>query len=421
MKALIKKLIPRFLLNWYHFLLVFLGALIYKFPSKKLIVIGVTGTNGKSTVVHLVTEILEKSGFKTASISSIRFKIGEKEWPNRLKMTMPGRLMLQKFLRQAVKDGCKYAVLEVTSEGIKQHRHKFIDFNGAVFTNLTREHIEAHKGFENYKKAKGRLFEALKKSKKQNKFSVINVDDPNADYFLNLSQGTRIYTYGIKNKKAEITPEKINLQISLPGEFNIYNSLAAVGTGLSQGIELDKILKILKNVKGLPGRMELVVDKPFKVFVDYAHTPDSLEKVYQTIYKSQMICVFGSCGGGRDKWKRPEMGRIAAQYCDKIILTNEDPYDENPVSIIKDIKAGFSKSQITNNKLQIILDRRQAIRKALSLAKEGDVVIITGKGCEPWICVEKGKKIPWDDRRVVKEEYEKLGFKNTNNQEINNV
>ena len=411
MKTLIKKLIPRFLLNWYHFLLVFLGALIYKFPSKKLIVIGVTGTNGKSTVVHLVTEILEKSGFKTASISSIRFKIGEKEWPNRLKMTMPGRLMLQKFLRQAVKDGCKYAVLEVTSEGIKQHRHKFIDFNGAVFTNLTREHIEAHKGFENYKKAKGKLFKALKKSKKQNKFSAINVDDPNADYFLNLSQGTRIYTYGIKNKKAEITPDKINLQISLPGEFNIYNSLAAIGVGLSQGIELNKILKILKNVKGLPGRMELVVDKPFKVFVDYAHTPDSLEKVYQTIYKSQMICVFGSCGGGRDKWKRPEMGRIAAQYCDKIILTNEDPYDENPVSIIKDIKAGFSKSQITNNKLQIILDRRQAIRKALSLAKEGDVVIITGKGCEPWICVEKGKKIPWDDRRVVREEYEKLDVK----------
>jgi len=411
MKALIKKLIPRFLLNWYHFLLVFLGALIYKFPSKKLIVIGVTGTNGKSTVVHLVAEILEKSGFKTASISSIRFKIGEKEWPNRLKMTMPGRLMLQKFLRQAVKDGCKYAVLEVTSEGIKQHRHKFIDFNGAVFTNLTREHIEAHKGFENYKKAKGKLFKALKKSKKQNKFSVINVDDSNADYFLKLSQGTRIYTYGIKNEKAEITPEKINLQISLPGEFNIYNSLAAVGAGLSQGIELDKILKILKNVKGLPGRMELVVDRPFKVFVDYAHTPDSLEKVYQTIYKPQMICVFGSCGGGRDKWKRPEMGRIAAQYCNKIILTNEDPYDENPVSIIKDIKAGFSKSQITNNKLQIILDRRQAIRKALSLAKEGDVVIITGKGCEPWICVEKGKKIPWDDRRVVREEYEKLDVK----------
>ena len=174
---------------------------------------------------------------------------------------------------------------------------------------------------------------------------------------------------------------------------------------------MNKILKILKNVKGLPGRMELVVDKSFKVFVDYAHTPDSLEKVYQTIYKSQMICVFGSCGGGRDKWKRPEMGRIAAQYCDKIILTNEDPYDENPVSIIKDIKAGFSKSQITNNKLQIILDRRQAIRKALSLAKEGDVVIITGKGCEPWICVEKGKKIPWDDRRVVREEYEKLDVK----------
>ena len=406
-KNLIKKFIPSFLLDWYHFILAFFGAFFYCFPSKKLKVIGVTGTKGKSTVVEMTARILEKSGYKTASISSIKFKIGEKEWPNTLKMTMPGRFKLQKVLRQAVKEDCKCAVLEITSEGIKQHRHRFIDFDGAVFTNLTPEHIEVHKGFENYKKAKGKLFQLVEKSKKKNKFSVINIDDSNADYFLNFNTG-RKYTYAINNKNAEITPEKISLEISLPAEFNIYNSLAAVCVGLSQGIDLDKILNILKEIKGIPGRMELVIEKPFKVFVDYAHTSDSLEKVYKTLGKG-LICVFGSCGGGRDKWKRPEMGKIAAKYCDKIILTNEDPYNENPSQILSEIKSGIPDTKYKiQDTIYEILDRREAINKALSLAKKDDIVIITGKGCEPWMCVAHGKKIPWDDRKIVKEEFEKI-------------
>ena len=220
-----RKIIPRPIFNlfqpFYHLSLSMIAAIWYGFSGKKLIVIGVTGTNGKSTVVHLVTEILEKAGYKVASISSIKFKIGKKEWPNMLKMTIPGRFKLQKFLKQAVETGCKYAVLEVTSEGIKQHRHRFIDFNGVVFTNLTKEHIEAHKGFENYKKAKGKLFKALGKSKKKNKFSVINIDDKHADYFSNLFNGKK-YTYGINNKKAEIRPDNIKLETQLLGKFNIY-------------------------------------------------------------------------------------------------------------------------------------------------------------------------------------------------------
>ncbi len=404
MKSLLKKIIPSFMLGWYHLGLAFLGALIYGFPSRKLIVIGVTGTNGKSTVVHLITEILEKSDFKTASISSIKFKIDKEERPNTLKMTMPGRFMIQEFLREAVKSNCKYAILEVTSEGIKQHRHRFIDFDSAIFTNLTREHLEAHKGFENYKKAKGRLFRALEKSKKKNKFSIINLDDPNADYFLNFSADKK-YTYGINNKKAEIRPDKIKLEISLPGDFNIYNSLAVVCVGLSQDISLNKILKVLKNIKEIPGRMELVIEKPFKVFVDYAHTPDALEKVYKTLGKG-LICVLGSCGGGRDKWKRPELGKIASEYCNKIILTNEDPYDENPSQILLDIKSGIPSYKLQSTK--DILDRQEAIYKALSLAKKDDIVIITGKGCESWICVAEGRKIKWDDRRVVREEYKRI-------------
>jgi len=401
-----RKFIPKFVFNIYHYLLALIGAVIYGFPSKKLIVIGVTGTNGKSTVVHLTTEILESVGNKVASLSSIRFKIREKEEKNMLKMTMPGRLKLQKFLKDAVKQGCKYAVLEITSEGIKQYRHKFIDFDGAVFTNLTKEHIEAHKGFENYKKAKGKLFRELEKSPKQNKWAVLNIDDSNADYFSGLFSGKK-YFYGIDNQDAEITPEKINLQIQLLGKFNVYNSLAAACVGIAQGIDLPEISEVLRNAKGVPGRMELVIDKPFKVFVDYAHTPDALQKIYETLGKG-LICVLGSCGGGRDKWKRPEMGKIAAEFCDKIILTNEDPYDENPGQILSDIKSGIQNSKFKIQNSCEILDRREAINKALSLAKPGDTVIITGKGCEPWMVVANGKKIVWDDRKIVREEYNKI-------------
>ena len=405
-----RKFIPKFVFSIYHYILALTGAVIYGFPSRKLIVIGVTGTNGKTTVVHLITEILEKSGQKVASLSSIRFKINDKEWKNMLKMTMPGRFKLQKFLKDAVKANCKYVVLEITSEGIKQFRHKFIDFDGAVFTNLTKEHIEAHKGFENYKKAKGKLFRALAKSEKKNKFVVLNASDKHSEYFSKLAGDVKKYYYSLKDL------EKIKLQTSLLGEFNKYNALAAYCTGLALGIDKNKILEVLKNAKNIPGRMELVISEPFKVYVDYAHTPDSLEKVYQTIRNFQfpisnfqLICVFGSCGGGRDKWRRPEMGKIAAEYCDKIILTNEDPYDENPSQILSEIKSGI---QDTRYKIQDtifeILDRRKAINKALSLAKENDIVIITGKGCEPWICLAHGRKMEWDDRRIVREEFEKI-------------
>ncbi len=397
-----KKFIPKFVFDIYHYLLALIGAVIYGFPSKKMIVVGVTGTNGKSTVVHLATEILETAGYKTASLSSIRFKVGEREEKNMLKMTMPGRMKLQKFLRQAVKNGCKYAVIEVTSEGIKQFRHKFIDFDSAVFTNLTKEHIEAHRGFENYRKAKGKLFQALEKSPKKNKFAVFNIDDPNFEYFSNLFSGKE-YFYGTKNIKTEITPEKIGLKLdNLLGEFNLYNALAAYCVGLGLGIEKNKILEVLKIAKSIPGRLELVIERPFKVYVDYAHTPDALKKVYKTL-GGGLICVLGSCGGGRDRWKRPEMGKIADNYCKEIILTNEDPYDENPQAILDDIEKGLATANYEK-----IIDRREAINKALSLAKDGDTVIITGKGCEPWICEANGKKSAWDDREVVREGFEKL-------------
>jgi len=410
----IKKIIPSFLLIYYHLSLAFLGALIYGFPSKKLKVIGITGTKGKSTVVELTRVILEEAGYKIASLSSIKFRIDKKEWPNKLKMTMPGRFKIQGFLKKAVKAGCQYAILEVTSEGILQHRQRFIDFDVALFTNLSPEHIERHGSFEKYRQAKGKLFKQCKKN------HIINLDDKSAGYFLGF-KATRKWKYGLKisnsgsiiaenpqtlNDRIKFSIKNIEFNLSLSGEFNIYNSLAAVCIGLSQGINLEVSKKALEKVKGVPGRMETVIEKPFKVIIDYAHTPGSLEKVYQTVSSfqlptSNLICVLGSCGGGRDEWKRPEMGRIAAKYCHKIILTNEDPYDESPLKIINEIRQGIHDVE----HLYKILDRRKAISKAFELAKEDDVVIITGKGCEPWMCLANGEKIPWDDRKIVREIY----------------
>lgn len=393
-KVFLRKIIPSFLLSWYHFFLAFLGAVLYGFPSKKLKVIGVTGTNGKTTVVSLATNVLEEAGFKVASLSSIRFKIGNKEELNTLKMTMPGRLRLQKFLRQAVDNSCHYAVIEVTSEGIKQYRHRFIDFGTAVFTNLTPEHIEAHGSFERYKEAKGELFKAAKE------VHIINGDDFNAEYFMQFPARKKII-YSLKDK--ELLPGKLHLL----GDFNIYNALAATQVGLSQGIDLSVCQKAIEKTEVLPGRMEKVVKEPFTVIVDYAHTPDALERVYRAV-AGRKVCVLGAAGGGRDKWKRPELGKIAAQHCSEIILTNEDPYDEDPEKIIEDIEKGVTLSMKPGQRCYGVLDRGEAIKKALSLADSGDTVIITGKGSEVWMCVAGGKKIPWDDRKTVKEKLAKL-------------
>jgi len=386
-KSLIKKIIPGFLLSSYHYFLSWIGAFFYWFPSRKLTVIGVTGTSGKSTVVELCADIFQEAlrqsqgkQFKTASISSIKFKIGDKEWENKLKMTMPGRTKVQRFLSQANKAECQYAVLEVTSEGIKQFRHKFIDFDVAVLTNLSPEHIESHGSFEKYRATKAKLFQQTKK------IHIINIDDKNAEHFLKYPAEKKI-EYGIDD--AGILPKDLKLL----GRFNLYNAIAATKIAMSQGISLEICKRTLEKIKRISGRMEIILREPFTVVVDYAHTPEALEQVYKTLSDRRMICVLGSCGGGRDKWKRPVLGKIAAQYCDQVIITNEDPYDENPMEIINQV-AG-------NTKAEKILDRKQAIKKALESAQLGDVVIITGKGSEPWMCVKAGKRIPWSDRKIA--------------------
>jgi UDP-N-acetylmuramoyl-L-alanyl-D-glutamate--2,6-diaminopimelate ligase len=399
MREKLRKILPESLISLYHFILAFFGALIYGFPSKKLTLIGVTGTNGKTTTTEMIASIFEKAGKKIALSNSIRFKIGEKEEINKLRMTMPGRFFIQRFLKKATKEGCEYAIIEVTSEGIKQHRHRFLDFKVAVFTNLAPEHIEAHGSFEKYREAKLKLFEATKE------IHVINIEDENADYFLKIPAKKKI-TFGLE--KGDFNLKNTEIKIQIPGKFNLYNALAAFSVAKTLGVDEEIIKETLREFKGVPGRMEEVISRPFKVIVDYAFTPNALEKVYQTLRNTQyeipntrLICVLGACGGGRDKWKRPVLGEIAAKYCDEVIVTNEDPYDEDPWKIIEQVAEG------TKGRARKILDRREAIREALKLAKEGDIVVITGKGAEPSI-VEKGKKIPWDDRKVVKEEFENL-------------
>ncbi len=421
----IKKLIPKSVFNffapYYHAGLAHLGSIIYGNPSKSLKVIGVTGTKGKSTTVYLISKIFEGAGIPVASIGSLGFKIKNREWPNTLKMTMPGRFKLQKFFYEAKKAGCKYVVLEVTSEGIKQKRHLGINFDCAVFTNLHKEHLESHGSFENYYRAKQELFA------RTSNIHVLNADDKNVELFSKFSSKRTIF-YGIESgdmraQNLELESDRSSFDvygtrfnINLGGRFNVLNCLAVLSVAAMYGVDLPKIQQVLENIKNIPGRMEFIQKEPFGVVVDYAHTPDSLEAVYKTLKRSdlaarsdldsggRLICVLGAAGGGRDKWKRPEFGRIAGEYCDEIILTNEDPYDEIPKKIIEEIFLGISSSpKFESLKVHKILDRKEAIKTALTKAQLGDTVIITGKGSETSMAVAGGKKIPWSDREIVRE------------------
>lgn len=412
-KTFIRKFIPKGVINLYHLGFAFLSALIYGFPSRRIKVIGITGTNGKSTTLNIASKILESNGFKVAALTSIIFKIGEKEEENKLKMTMPGRFVINKFLSDAVKANCDYAFIETTSEGVAQNRHKFIDFKTAAITNLNPEHIESHGGFDNYKKAKGKFFNDVKGT------HIINIDDKHSPYFLGFF-ANKIITYGINNKKADIRGENVfansngssfsvkgvNFNLKILCDFNIYNALAAIAIATSEGISIENCKKGIESVSQIAGRMEKVIGSPFEVFVDYAFVPEALEKVYQFVKpkNGKLICVLGSCGGGRDKWKRPVLGGLADHYGNVVIVTNEDPYDEKPEDIIDQVSVGIKNKE----KLIKIYNRREAINKAISLAKAGDVIVITGKGCEPWICWEGGRKEAWDDRRIVREEFEKV-------------
>jgi UDP-N-acetylmuramoyl-L-alanyl-D-glutamate--2,6-diaminopimelate ligase len=412
----LKKLIPRRLFRSlqppYHYLLSYLGALLYGFPSKKITVIGVTGTKGKSSVVEIMNAIFEAHGKRTAVSGTIRFKIGEKTEPNLYKMTMPGRFFVQKFLWDAVHANCDVAILEMTSEGVKQYRHKFIHLDALVFTNLFPEHIESHGSFEKYLAAKLQIARQLEQSEKRPRFIIANKDDDHGAEFLDTKvEHVLPYTlkdlelYNLNRNDISLVIEGHTIRVPLIGLFNVYNCLAAITTARAFGIPLKTIERALTALNPIKGRVELFkspkhADRKITVVVDYAHTPDSLEKLYRAFEKESIIGVLGNTGGGRDTWKRPEMGRIASEYCTSVILTNEDPYDENPETILEHMLRGVTDT----HKVRIILDRRTAIRTALKEAPTGSVVIISGKGTDPYIMGPENTKLPWSDATVVEEE-----------------
>jgi UDP-N-acetylmuramoyl-L-alanyl-D-glutamate--2,6-diaminopimelate ligase len=348
---------------------------------------------------------MEGAGKRTAIVSSVRFKIGPEERQNLTGMTMPGRFFIQKFLREAVDKDCQYAFIEVTSQGVAQFRDRFINFDSGLLTNLQPEHIEAHGSFENYRESKINFFKNIGLfSSKTNKIFLINSDAKDNEMFADAAAG---YGRTIFYNKRDL--EKMKWKIKLLGDFNLENIAAAVAFARSQNIDWETIKNVIENFDGVPGRLEFIQKDPFAIIIDYAHTPDSLEKVYQAVKKiiaskkskGRMICVLGCAGGGRDSWKRPVMGEIASRYCDEMVLTNEDPFDDDPEMIINEIAEGVVKSSY-NKKFKKILDRRDAIKEAIKIADKGDVVIVTGKGSEPYIRISKGKKIPWSEKEVIK-------------------
>jgi UDP-N-acetylmuramoyl-L-alanyl-D-glutamate--2,6-diaminopimelate ligase len=416
----VKKIIPRRLFVAlqppYHYLMAYVAALRYQHPSRKLFLIGVTGTKGKSTTTELIARILEADGKKVASLSTIQFKIGDETERNLFKMTMPGRFFVQHFLARAAAAGCTHAVVEMTSEGAKQFRHTFLDIDALVFTNLSPEHIESHGSFENYKNAKLSIAKRVAEGPKRPRYLVANTDDEHGANFLAfpverpLPYSLRdLSFYTLHKDGSSLVFGDVTLRVPLIGLFNVYNVLAAITLCRALGVTLQTIDKALHDTPPIAGRVEKFSTttkdgKRVTAVVDYAHTPDSLEKLYQAFKDSPKVCVLGNTGGGRDTWKRPEMGAIADRYCDHIILTNEDPYDEDPRKIVMEMEKGIPNKQ----KLETIMDRRTAIRKAIELCPDGGHVLISGKGTDPYIMGPNNSKEPWSDAEVVQQELVRL-------------
>lgn len=411
----IPRMIYRALQPVYHFFLALLGALYYRFPSRKLTVIFITGTKGKTSTAEIMNNILEASGATTALLGTLRFKIGARSTRNLRKMTIPGRFFVQRFLRDAVNGGCTHAVIEMTSEGAKQFRHRFIDADALIFLNLSPEHIESHGSYEAYRDAKLSIARALARSKKPERLMVANVDDKEGGLFLALPGLTPL---PFSKKDGEPIDAQENgstlffkgerITSTLPGLHNVENIIAAATLADALGIPTRTIAEGVARTGMIRGRGERVeAGQSFPVVVDYAHTPDSLEAIYSAFQGHQLICVLGNTGGGRDTWKRPVMGRIAETHCTRVILSNEDPYDEDPEAIVAEMKNGMGEKTP-----EVILDRRSAIARALAVAQEtpNSAVILTGKGTDPFIMGPKGSRTPWDEAEVAREALAKLGY-----------
>lgn len=393
----------------------------FEYPSRKMRMIGVTGTNGKTTTTYLIRSILQQAGFEVGVIGTIQNSIGDRVIPTQ--NTTPDVIDLQKLLAQMVEYRMDYVVMEVSSHALALNRVAGCEFDVGVFTNMTRDHLDFHETFENYLEAKTKLFQSLssKDNQKKGKTAIVNADDKAVTYIIERTN-CKIITYGIHNNvdlqaqnaniKAIGTQFDISgsfgilsLQLKITGLFNVYNVLSAVGTALAEGIKPNVIKIALEEFQSVPGRFELVaIGQPFSVIVDYAHTPDGLENILKTaqqIATRRIIVVFG-CGGDRDKTKRPIMGQLAVQYGDVVIATSDNPRTEDPDSILGEIENGILEALVEGKVYEKIRDRRQAIERALYLAEADDIVIIAGKGHENYQIL-KDRTISFDDKEVAKE------------------
>lgn len=400
------------LLNWkgllrpiinlgYHLSKAIFWTLYYRFPARQLTVIGITGTDGKTTTSNLIWHILVSAGKKTGLVTSINAKIGSQEEDTGFHVTTPDPKKLQQFLSKMVKRRVKYAVIEATSHGLDQYRLWGTNFSLGVITNITPEHLDYHKSMANYARAKAKLF-------KNTKIAILNRDDDWFSFLKNRAQKNhnQIITYGIKHQ-AGVTPKTFPHRCPLPGIYNRYNCLAAIAATQALGLNDSQIKKALKNFSPPQGRLEPVsLGQNFKVFIDFAHTPNALKNVLEELRKQleknhKLIAVFG-CAGLRDYQKRPVMGKIASRLADLTVITSEDPRTEDPNQIAQEILAGFLPK--TNQK--IILDRARAIEFAIKEAKRGDIVVILGKGHEQSMCFGK-TEYPWSDHQAAKKALKK--------------
>lgn len=387
----------------------------YGNPARQLRVIAVTGTNGKTTTACYINEILKEANFKTAMFTTAVIEVDGQSKINDLNATVATTARMQQFFKSAKKAGVDYVVLEVTSHSLDQYKLEGVPIEVAVMTNLTQDHLDYHKTMENYAAAKGKLFQ------NRPRFIVLNRDDEWYEFFDKFNASSQKITYGQheeaearidhiklyrKGTEAEVIIDHqthLELATALPGEFNVYNMTAATAVAYLLGIKLEDIQEGIANLEAVPGRFERAVDGlDYDVIVDYAHTPDALEKLLKTaknIAKGRVILVFGACGD-RDKTKRPIMGEIAAREADRIFLTDEESYNEDPETIRDMIREGIEK--IAGAKMTELPDRREAIERALGSAKKGDMVLITGMGHEQYRIVN-GEKLPWNDTQVVQE------------------
>jgi UDP-N-acetylmuramoyl-L-alanyl-D-glutamate--2,6-diaminopimelate ligase len=390
--------------NIYHLTKAVVACQIYQNPAKKLKIIGITGTDGKTTTANMLYHVLSESGKKVSMISTLSAVINGKEYDTGFHVSTPDAIALQKYLRKAVDEGTEYMVLEVTSHGLDQNRAYGIDFLVGIITNITHEHLDYHKTYAEYIKAKVKLL-------RNSRTLVVNRDDESYDHIIRYKAklaDKKWVTYGM-SKNATINPAAFPFDLHLPGEYNKYNALAVIAACRELGIPTSDITKNLATFKSPKGRYDIVYDGKFEIVIDFAHTPNAIEQLLssQKKKKGRIIHVFGSAGR-RDVSKRPLMGEASAKYADIMILTAEDPRDEKVKDICEEIASGILTVRYFNKEhLYIIPDRQKAIDKAVEVAKDGDLILITGKGHEVTMNMGHGEE-QWTDYEAVKKALAKI-------------